>query len=294
MTPTAPLMVFLIALLAGAGPALGDPVETKAEPAGGDRLSDPATPGSRELLITLLEEIDLLNGRIDELRQSLAQSRLEATEAQRELRELWQFIVDHEDYGRDFEQYSVIKAIAERDAVRRQAQENRMRRDAELARRAARLEAVKSQRTAQEAQLERIDEYRQAGFAPLGLDVFLGQSAFFYSSSDGLGTRIKWDPRMGNYLRVFPYSQVDFSAMIISGSVLNASAETRNIGIAVSFFDESGNQVGAEIIRINNARPDVPYPFTATLAMALDRPFASSSSYVLYADPVEPELAASD
>lgn len=75
--------------------------------------------------------------------------------------------------------------------------------------------------------------------------------------------------------------------MTISGSVLNAAEEMRNIGIAVTFFDENGNQVGGEIIQINNARPDVPYPFTATIEMALNRPFDSSSTYVLYADPVE-------
>ena len=48
-----------------------------------------------------------------------------------------------------------------------------------------------------------------------------------------------------------------------------------------------GAQVGGEIVRINNARPDVPYPFTATLDMALNGPFDSSSTYVLYADPIE-------
>ena len=63
----------------------------------------------------------------------------------------------------------------------------------------------------------------------------------------------------------------------------------RNLGIAVTFFDENGNQVGGEIIKINNARPDVPYPFTSTIEMALNRPFESSSVYVLYADRVESE-----
>ena len=43
--------------------------------------------------------------------------------------------------------------------------------------------------------------------------------------------------------------------------------------------------MGGEIVQVNNARPDVPYPFTATLEMALDRPFSSSSTNVLYADP---------
>ena len=75
--------------------------------------------------------------------------------------------------------------------------------------------------------------------------------------------------------------------MTISGSILNAAEEVRNIGVAVAFFDENGTQVGGEIIQVNNARPDVPYPFTATIAMALNRAFTSASTYVLYADPVE-------
>ena len=47
-------------------------------------------------------------------------------------------------------------------------------------------------------------------------------------------------------------------------------------------------QVGGQIVQINNARKDVPYPFTATVSMALNRPFASSSVYVLYADAAAP------
>mgnify|MGYP001999636056 CR=1 FL=1 len=41
---------------------------------------------------------------------------------------------------------------------------------------------------------------------------------------------------------------------------------------------------GAEIVEIQNARPNVPYPFTKKIDMALNRPFASHSTYVLYAD----------
>ena len=95
---------------------------------------------------------------------------------------------------------------------------------------------------------------------------------------------------MGHYVRLYPFAAgraIDFTEMTISGSVLNASQEVRNIGVAVAFFDENGSQVGGEIIQINNARPDVPYPFTSAIAMALNRAFTSASTYVLYADPVE-------
>jgi hypothetical protein len=75
--------------------------------------------------------------------------------------------------------------------------------------------------------------------------------------------------------------------MTISGSVLNAGEIARDLAVAVTFFNESGAQVGGEIIQVNAARPGVPYPFTATVTMALDRPFWSASTYVLYADPAE-------
>ena len=41
------------------------------------------------------------------------------------------------------------------------------------------------------------------------------------------------------------------------------------------------------MVQVNNARPDVPYPFTETIKMALNGPFNSSTRYVLYADDVE-------
>ena len=59
-----------------------------------------------------------------------------------------------------------------------------------------------------------------------------------------------------------------------------------SLGVAFTFFDENGNQVGAHIQEIRNARPNVPYPFTRKIDMALNRPFASHSTYVLYADTV--------
>lgn len=260
--------------------AAGSPVEPEPDP-------------GRELLVTLLQEIDELNRELDTLRQALAEARLDAAATRRELQLLVQFITDHDEYGSDFEQYTAIKTIAESDARRRRITDGRHRRETLQAEQAARMKAARAERTGRQRELDRINEYRRSGFTPLGFDVFLGQTAFYYQSSDGLGARIKWDPGLGNYLRVYPYSQIDFSAMTISGSVLNASQDVRNIGVAVTFFDENGNQVGAEIVQINNARPDVPYPFTATLSMALNRAFDSSSTYVLYADLVEPPLVPS-
>jgi multidrug efflux pump subunit AcrA (membrane-fusion protein) len=261
-----------------------EPSQPEPEPAADTRSRDP--------LRILLAEIDRLHDVLDAKRMEMAEMQLEVLETRRELQELRQFIQDNEVLGRDFEQYRAVKAVAERDARRRQAEEARERRAIEKAERAAQMQAAKAERDRNQAEFNRLKRYREAGFSPLGFDVYLADISFNYSATDGgAPARIDWDFRMGHYVRLYPFAagrEVDFTAMTISGSVLNASAEVRNIGVAVAFFDENGSQVGGEIIQINNARPNVPYPFTSTVAMALNRAFTSASTYVVYADPVEP------
>ena len=262
-------------------PPGGAAPQTQPQPPKDPREIDP-----REIL---LDEIDRLHGVVDALHRELAQARLDAAESNRQLRELRQFIRDHDALGRDFEQYQAVKAVADRDARRRAAEAARDRREAEQADRYARRRAAQADRERGRAEFNRLKRYRDAGFTALGFDVFLGNASFFYQTTDGTPARVDYDGRIGHYLRLYPYAgggRIDYSSMTVSGSVLNAAEDVRNIGVAVAFFDENGNQVGGEIIQINNARPDVPYPFTATIAMALDRPFTSSTTYVLYADPV--------
>jgi len=233
----------------------------------------------------LLQEIEDLQATVDALRAALAESKLEAAGWRRELEELRQFIRDSHELGRDFEQYKAIKATAQRDAQHRRLQEAREQRDVRQAQRTSRQREFMQRRAEQEAELQREQNFRDAGFSPLGFDVFLSNTAFNYQTHDGINARFDWNPLTGRYLRVYPFSnRIDFSSMTVSGSVMNTADEIRDIGIAVTFFDEAGSQVGGEIIQVNNARPQVPYPFTATIVMALDRPFTSASTYVLYAD----------
>lgn len=263
--------------LAGPAPQTGD--DTAAE----HEQYEPLDP-----IDLLLEQIDALNETVEALRQELAQSRLETAEARSELDELRVFIDDHHEFGRDFEQYRAVKAAAERDARARRAEAAKAEREAAQERRTEQQRLAAAERAEQQAAQERIQRYRDAGFAGIGHNVFAGQMAFYYGADAGMPARIDWDPRTGNFLRLYPYlsgTVIDYSTMTISGSILNATEETRNIGVAITFFDELGNQVGGEIVQVNNARPDVPYPFTATISMALNRPFASSSTHVLYADP---------
>jgi hypothetical protein len=234
-----------------------------------------------------LDELVRLTEEATSLRKQLAACRLAARDAEQELAELRQFIIDHEQLGTDFERYRAVVEIAEREAKRREIEEGRKRREAERAARRERQAAFREQQARENAEESRLDRYRQAGFSSIGLDTFVGRMAYAYQTNETNPTRIDYDPLIGLYYRPLgPSVQIDWGTMTISGSVLNASDEVRNIGIAITFFDEYSNQVGSEIIQINNARPDVPYPFTSTLEMALNRAFSSSSTYVLYADPV--------
>ncbi len=254
---------------------------------GQDDLQDPAGPQPRSLAESLLQEIDGLHRTIDILRLELAEARLETAESRRELDELQQFLRDHNEYAGDFERYLTVRAATEREAQRERQDAARRQLEIRRAERGARQEQARTQRERHEAELARVRQYRDAGFAPLGFDVYLGQMAFYYDTDEGIRARIDWDLSFGRYIRLGrPFGRVDYSSMTVSGSVLNTSGSARNIGVALTFFDENGSQVGAEIVQVNNARPNVPYPFTATLDMALNRPFASSSSHVLYADPV--------
>lgn len=257
--------------------------EAPAPPAG------PAAPGTGYPLSVsaLLDEIDRLRSTVDALRQELAQSRLDANATRRELEEVQQFIADHEAYGADFERYRAVKAAAERESRRQRSEAARRDHEARQAQRAMEQHAVQEQRARDNRELRRAQEYREAGFTPLGMDVYLGPSSFNYKTDDGFTARYDWNGLTGGYLRVYPGYRVDFSSMTIAGSVLNAGDTARDIAVAVTFFNEAGAQVGGEIIQVNATRPGVPYPFTAIVTMALDRPFWSASTYVLYADPAE-------
>jgi len=242
----------------------------------------------------LLDEIARLHTDILTLRRQMAQARLDSSQSKRELAELRQFIDDHHEFGQDFQQYKAVKAIAERADLERRQDVARQERDAQRVERQAKWKIARAERAQREAQARQLADYRRAGFTPLGLDVYAGKMAYHYRSMNTTGYDIEYDPFLSGYFvdRDYRRARPDFSSMNISGSVLNASDEVRNLGVAIAFFDENGNQVGSETIQINNARPNVPYPFTSTLTMALNRPFSSSTTYVLYADSIEEEAPA--
>ena len=237
----------------------------------------------------LLDEIQQLHTEILMLRRQVAQAQMASSQAKRELAELRLFIDDHHEFGQDFQQYKAVKAIAEREARERRQAVVRDQREVQRAEGQTRRLAARAERAQREAQARRLADYRRAGFTPLGLDVYVGKMAYYYRAKNTTYYDIEYDPFLSGYFVDPEYRRArpDFSSMTISGSVLNAADAVRNVGVAITFFDENGNQVGSETIQINNARPNVPYPFTSTLTMALNRPFSSSTTYVLYADSAE-------
>ncbi len=275
-SPVRTIVVTLALLLASVAPA-----QNVTEPSAG-----PMHP-----IDALLQQIEDLQNTVEALRNALAESKLEAAAWQRERDELRQFIQDHHEFGGDFERYQAFQATTRREAQQQRAEEARAQRDARQAAKAAQRQEYLARRAERDSELKRVEDFRKAGFSPLGFDVYISNSAFNYQAFDGTPARFDYNGLTGHFIRFYPHhraSLVDFSSMTISGSVMNASDMVRDIGIAVTFFDEAGSQVGGEIIQVNNARPQVPYPFTVTVAMALDRPFDSTSTYVLYADPSAP------
>lgn len=261
------------------------------EASGRDEVITIELPPPTNLTEALLLEIETLQMELSQSRVELAQARLDMQAATRELDELRKFVVDHDRFGDDFKQYQAVKDAAEREARAQEVEKAKARKAADRAERDARRAAARSQTTARNAEGDRLAKYKRLGFSPLGLDVFGGKMAFFYNTKTdgGTGPLVNYDSIIGTYLQpgVPAQSEIDYSQMTISGSVLNASDVIRNIGVAITFFDDNGNQVGHETVQIENARPDVPYPFTSKIQMALNRAFASSSTYVLYADAVE-------
>ncbi|HWB18766.1 MAG TPA: hypothetical protein VG711_00575 [Phycisphaerales bacterium] len=252
--------------------------------------TSPAAPVRAKTPMELLQDqIDELRNMVNDLRAQLAKSNLERDTAQRQLTEIQQFLADHKDLGQDFEKYQQVKEVAEKADARKIAEEARARRAADQAEKDARRKKAIAARQQAAAQAKRVATYRERGFSPVGLDVYISKWAYFYRAKDTEQTRVDYDPLLGRYLRPVHGSEIEYSSMTISGSVLNGTKEVRNIGVAITFFDDHGQQVGHEIVEVANARPDVPYPFTSTIAMALNKPFDSSSVYVLYADPVGDE-----
>lgn len=224
------------------------------------------------------------------MRHRLADLELQLADLDAQIAEMQAFVLDHDRYGTDFSQYRLVRRQAEQEVRRRAALERRARRQLALQQK----EQTKADRDAVESVAavgkDLQETLRKMNFGLIGQGVWGSRSAYAYARVDKPGEAVNYNPSPFGRTRITSESrtELDWSKMTISGSVLNAAEETRNIGIAFAFFDEHGNQVGAETVVVNNARSGVPYPFTQKLDMAATKPFASSTSWVLFADTIQP------
>jgi hypothetical protein len=227
-----------------------------------------------------------------ELRHGLQALESELQALRDELAGLQRFIEDHEQFGQDYTSYRDVIAETKRltaaqAAVKRQQEQVDRDQKREEARR--KREEAAAKRKAAKSVNQRLENL---GFASIGQDVWLSRSAYSYAATNVPEQRVYHQPTLAGGLQaittVDSREEIDYTKMTISGSLLNGYATTRNIGVAFVFRDSHGNQIGQETVVIENARPDVPYPFTGELIMASDLPFASHTSWVLFADTSPP------
>jgi hypothetical protein len=206
--------------------------------------------------------------------------------------ELRRFVEDHEQFGDDFASYRGVVVETQRltsaqQAIKRQQKQFERNRRQEEARAKQKADAA-----AKKVIKEANQKMAKLGFSPIGNDVFLSKSAYAYPSQTVSDQKVYFQPgpsgEMQPMTSIGSREEIDYTKMTISGSLLNGATITRNIGVAFVFRDQHGNQIGQETVIIENARPDVPYPFTGELVMASDQPFSSMTSWVLFADTAPP------
>ena len=229
-------------------------------------------------LIERRHEIRTLKARMDSLAEDLAK--------------LHQFIEDHEQLVADYTAYREVidetKRLTEAEHATRRQQE---RFEKERRREAAR-QKQSSEKNQQQQATAKNRRLKNLGFSEIGDNVWLSKSAYAYASKTVPEQRVFYQQGPTGIMQpmtaIENRSEIDYSKMTISGSLLNGDSITRNIGVAFVFRDAHDNQIGQETVIIENARPEVPYPFTGELILASDRAFASMTSWVLFADTAPP------
>ncbi len=258
----------------------------QGDPANGGQSQAGAPPSSAQELEEMLNQ--LISER-SALQQEVAKAQLDLSAALRRITELEQFIKDHDQYGVDFEKYLFYRERIEKEERAKRAADARAKReDAERKAREAR-EQKKAQRDvgkARDADLQaRVDAIEKAGFTIIGDAVGIGQLTTFYQTTSK--EEIQYIPSI-DFWYVDRDKVVDYTHLRISGSIIQAERDTRDMSVAVVFYNRRGGQIGQTTVRIDGARPGVPYPFTANIDMADNAPFATFTSYVMYFEPSLP------
>ncbi len=229
------------------------------------------------------------------LRQNVNATHAALQKLTKELETLQAFVRDHAQFGDDFASYETViaetqKLTRAKNALKRQQAQFERDRHRESIRK--KKEEERQRKLKAKSANKRLEKL---GFTPVGDDVYLSKSAYAYAMRNVPEQRVFYQPsptgEVQQLTTVENREEIDYTKMTISGSLLNADAVTRNIGVAFVFRDAHGNQIGQETVVIENARPEVPYPFTGELVMASDQPFSSMTSWVLFADAATPPAA---
>lgn len=242
----------------------------------------------------LIEQNQALLTEIELLKQELAVLKLEVSKIEKQRDDLQQFIDDHETYGTAFEQYTYFRELMAREARERHLEEVKARREEQRKALRERRQQSLAQRQAEQDKVdsirERHDKLRRAGFSQVDGDVYVGQMGYAFKTTKE--KTIRYSPLYETYY-LDEDETIDYSEMTLSGSLVQAGEQDYDIGVAIAFFDEQDSQIGQTVVRVNGARPGVPYPFTSTVPMAANRPFKTYTAWVLYYDPIPlPEPAA--
>ncbi|MDP7029639.1 MAG: hypothetical protein QF733_05395 [Phycisphaerales bacterium] len=289
------------ALTAAAGTTTPEPADDvmsreMLENIAGQRLQNEGL-GPDSLPNTLFQAVHERTMELIQLRHQMQAIEREFQQLQEQFAALQQFVTDHDQLGQDYQSYQAVleetrKLTAAQQELKRQrdrAERDRKREEA----RQKRAQASAAQKQAKAA----TQRLQNLGFSMIGQEVWLSRSAYAYASTNVAEQHVYFQPTPTGELAPVTTtenrSEIDYTRMTISGSLLNGAATTRNIGVAFVFRDAHGNQIGQETVVIENARPDVPYPFTGELVMASDQPFASHTSWVLFADAAPPATISS-
>lgn len=224
------------------------------------------------------------------LAAEVARVKLDAARIEKQRDELQNFIRDHEEYAENYEQYTFFREKAEREERARQAAEAQARREAEKLRQQQEREERLRQRSGAASEedtvlAKRIDVLRRAGYTRVGDRVFVGEMGYSYRTETR--EEIRYSPLI-DFWYVDRDEEILYNEMTVSGSVIHAGTEERNLSVALAFYDATGAQIGTTTVRVDGAKPGTPYPFTSVVTMAANRPFKRYSAWVLYDDPTSP------
>lgn len=218
----------------------------------------------------------------------VARLRLELDRVTKDRDDLAAFIRDHEAYADNYEQYTLFREKAEREERARLAAEAKLRREEDRLRQQQEREERLRQRepggssTEDDVLKKRVETLRRAGYTRVGERAFVGNMGYAYRTETR--EEIRYSPLI-DFWYVDRDEKVLYNEMTVSGSIIHAGSEERHLSVAFAFYDDRGAQIGTTTVRVESARPGTPYPFTATVAMAGNKPFKRYSAWVLYDEP---------